>query len=68
MSMPNGHGEAERRERRDELATLAGEVKTLEARVNGRANAESAKIDGGIKAQGAEHSAELRAVLEAVKS
>ena len=50
--------------RRDELASLAGEVKTLEARVNGRANAESARIDGDIKAQGAE----LRAVLEAIKS
>ena len=68
MSTPNGHGEAERRERRDELASLAGEVKTMEACVNGRASAESARIDGEIKSQRAEHSAELRAVLEAVKA
>ena len=43
-------------------------MKTMESRVNGRASAESARIDGEIKAQKVEHSAELRAVLNAVKS
>ena len=40
----------------------------MESRVNGRASAESARIDGEIKAQKVEHSAELRAVLGAIKS
>ena len=37
----------------------------MEARVNGRASAESARIDGAINALGAEHRAQLCAVLEA---
>ena len=60
--------ESEPYARRDELARLAGEVKTMKACVNGRANAESATIDGEIKSLAAEHNSEFRVVLEAIKT
>ena len=43
-------------------------MKAMESRVNGRACVESARIDGEIKAQKVEHSAERRAVLGAINS
>ena len=52
---------------RHELAGLAGEVTTMEARINGRAGAESARIDGEINMLATEHCSGLRAVLEANK-